>query len=112
MPGDFSGMVKKEWQQNKGMGKKKEAGKEVDFESALRELEGLTEEMEGGQMPLAELIQTYERGSHLLKYCQKALDEAREKIELIRAKGASAEDEETVEDEESDEPNDQDVRLF
>ena len=54
-----------------------------DFESALAELEGIVAAMEGGQMPLAESLQAYRRGAELVAYCQGALKDAQQQIEIL-----------------------------
>jgi exodeoxyribonuclease VII small subunit len=54
------------------------------FEEALAELEELVREMESDQMPLEELIRNYEKGSELFRHCEKSLDEAEDRISIIR----------------------------
>ncbi|MEM7601169.1 MAG: exodeoxyribonuclease VII small subunit [Verrucomicrobiota bacterium] len=54
------------------------------FEDALSQLEELVREMESDQMPLEELIQNFEEGTRLFKVCEKRLDEAQGRIEIIR----------------------------
>lgn len=54
-----------------------------DFESALAELEGIVAAMEGGQLPLAESLQAYRRGAELVAYCQGALKDAQQQIEIL-----------------------------
>ncbi|MEM6278924.1 MAG: exodeoxyribonuclease VII small subunit [Verrucomicrobiota bacterium] len=60
------------------------AADEPAFEDALSELENLVREMESDQMPLEELIQNYEKGTHLYQLCEKRLGEAQGRIEIIR----------------------------
>lgn len=57
---------------------------ETSFEEALERLEGLVREMEAEQMPLESLIQNYEEGTKLFQLCEKRLDEAEGRIEIIR----------------------------
>jgi len=40
--------------------------------------------MEGGKVPLSELVAQFEEGSRLLKHCQSRLKEAELKIEQLR----------------------------
>lgn len=54
------------------------------FEEALSQLEELVREMESDQMPLEELIKNYEKGTRLFQSCEKQLDEAQGRIEIIR----------------------------
>lgn len=54
-----------------------------DFEAALAELEGLVASMEGGQLPLKESLAAYRRGAELLAFCQAALKDAQQEIEIL-----------------------------
>ena len=69
------------------------AGKKqgVDFEAALEELEGLVERMEEGQMSLEESLKTYERGIELSRACQKSLDAAEQRIQVLTENDGDAE---------------------
>jgi exodeoxyribonuclease VII small subunit len=53
------------------------------FETALNELEDLVATMEGGQLPLAESLAAYKRGAALLAYCQAALKDAQQQVEVL-----------------------------
>jgi exodeoxyribonuclease VII small subunit len=53
------------------------------FENALSELEDLVATMEGGQLPLAESLAAYKRGAALLAYCQAALKDAQQQVEVL-----------------------------
>ncbi|HDT12041.1 MAG TPA: exodeoxyribonuclease VII small subunit [Candidatus Marinimicrobia bacterium] len=53
------------------------------FEEALNELETLLTRLESGDVPLDEMLELYERGVTLSKYCRKALEHAREKLQII-----------------------------
>lgn len=54
------------------------------FEEALKQLEDIVEAMEGGEVPLAELLSKYEEGTKLLKVCETRLKDAEMKIELLK----------------------------
>lgn len=54
------------------------------FEEALAQLEEMVEDMESDQIPLEELIRKYEEGTRLYRICEKRLDEAQGRIEIIR----------------------------
>ncbi|MCC6867784.1 MAG: exodeoxyribonuclease VII small subunit [Burkholderiales bacterium] len=54
-----------------------------DFESALAELEAVVAAMEGGQMALADSLAAYQRGAELVAYCQAALKDAQQQIEIL-----------------------------
>lgn len=60
------------------------ADSELPFEEALAQLEELVGEMESDQMPLDALIRNYEKGTSLFQVCEKRLDEAEGRIEIIR----------------------------
>lgn len=60
--------------------------REFDFEGALRELEGLVERMEKGEMCLEEALQSFERGIQLTRSCQKALSDAEQKVQILLEK--------------------------
>ena len=55
----------------------------VSFESALAELEGIVSKMEGGQLPLKESLASYQRGAFLLAFCQNALKEAQQQVQVL-----------------------------
>lgn len=63
----------------------------VDFESALEELEGLVERMEEGDLSLEESLKTYERGIELSRACQKSLDAAEQRIQILTEKDGATE---------------------
>jgi len=54
-----------------------------NFEESVKELENLIEDLEKGDIPLEEAIEKFEKGVSLIKYCNKKLDEAERKIEII-----------------------------
>lgn len=51
----------------------------------MAELEALTRAMEDEQLPLGDLVKSFERGQDLLNYCEEALGSAEKQIELIQA---------------------------
>jgi exodeoxyribonuclease VII small subunit len=60
-----------------------EADDAPSFEQALAGLETIVEAMEHEQLPLEDLVAYYEKGSALLDRCEKILQAARGRIELI-----------------------------
>jgi exodeoxyribonuclease VII small subunit len=56
---------------------------ELDFESALEDLEGLVESMEAGEMSLEESLRAFERGIKLTRHCQSALKAAELKVRML-----------------------------
>lgn len=54
-----------------------------DFEKSLDELEGLVARMEQGELSLEDSVRAFERGMHLYQHCQRALDEAELRVDLM-----------------------------
>ena len=79
----------------------KSAGPPTSFEAALAELETIVGTMEGGQVPLADSLAAYKRGAELLQYCQTALRDAQQQVQILEKgvlkafapEGAEADDE-------------------
>lgn len=59
--------------------------KNMPFEAALSELEGIVQKLESGAAALEESIALYERGAALKAHCDATLKAAQEKIEKIVA---------------------------
>lgn len=57
--------------------------KDLSFEDALVELEGIVRNLETGNTKLEDSITAYERGTELKKHCEKKLKDAQAKIEKI-----------------------------
>ena len=53
------------------------------FEAALAELETLVGRMESGELPLQESLAAYKRGAELLAYCQTALKDAQQQVQVL-----------------------------
>ena len=53
------------------------------YEQALAELDRLVAQMEGGQLPLDQLLDTYRRGAELLAYCRGRLQAVEEQVKLL-----------------------------
>jgi exodeoxyribonuclease VII small subunit len=68
--------------------KAKPPGSELNFEKAMSRLEAIVEQMEGGKLPLEDLIVRYEEGMNLVKICQERLTSAEQKIEIIARNSA------------------------
>ena len=56
---------------------------EIQFEEALKKLEGIVGELESGDLPLEKSLARYEEGVGLIRHCQKKLAEAKKKIEIL-----------------------------
>lgn len=62
----------------------------LSFEKALEELERLVERMEEGELTLEESLRTYERGIYLSRACQRALDQAEQRIQVLTEQDGQA----------------------
>jgi exodeoxyribonuclease VII small subunit len=55
----------------------------ANYEQALAELESLVAAMEGGQLPLDGLLQSYKRGADLLNYCRERLQAVESQVKVL-----------------------------
>jgi exodeoxyribonuclease VII small subunit len=55
----------------------------ASYEQALAELDRLVAQMEGGQLPLDELLDGYRRGAELLGYCRERLQGVEEQVRVL-----------------------------
>jgi exodeoxyribonuclease VII small subunit len=53
------------------------------FEAALAELETIVATMEDGRLPLADALAAYRRGAELLQFCQAALKDAEQQVQIL-----------------------------
>lgn len=58
--------------------------KEMTFETAMTRLEEIVRQLESGKATLDESLTLYEEGIALVKLCSGRLDEAEQKIRIIR----------------------------
>lgn len=56
---------------------------DLDFETALVKLKKIVEELEKGGLSLDKTLAEFNQGMQLLKFCNKKLDKAENKIELM-----------------------------
>jgi len=63
--------------------KEKEKEPEIRFEKALEELKGIVEKLEGGDLELEESLKMFERGVRLMAVCQKKLEDAERRVEIV-----------------------------
>ena len=71
------------------------------FEHNLAELEKIVEQLESGDLELADSMEKFKRGVELSKSCRTMLDEAQQTIEEISASAPPAPGEDTPPDETS-----------
>jgi exodeoxyribonuclease VII small subunit len=60
--------------------------KPKDFETALQRLEEIVRKLDSGDLPLASLLEVYEEGVTLSRFCQTKLEEAERKVEILNKK--------------------------
>jgi len=53
------------------------------FETAMKQLEQIVQELETGDMPLEKAIKKFEEGIQISKYCSGKLDESEKRITLL-----------------------------
>jgi exodeoxyribonuclease VII small subunit len=63
--------------------KKKSKPSLGNFEASMDELESLVARMESGELTLEESLEYFERGIKQVRDCQKALDEAEQKVKIL-----------------------------
>ena len=55
----------------------------ASYELALQELEQLIASLEGGQLPLDQLLVGYQRGNALLQFCKARLEAVQDQIKVL-----------------------------
>jgi len=55
----------------------------ASYEQALAELDRLVQQMEGGQLPLDQLLDGYRRGADLLAFCRSRLQAVEEQVKVL-----------------------------
>ena len=60
--------------------------KAASFEQSLSDLETLVNKMEHGDLSLDESLSAFETGVKLTRECQKMLDEAEQKVQILTEK--------------------------
>ncbi len=54
-----------------------------DFESALKSLEEIVSQLEGGDLTLDRALELFEQGVKLSRFCSEKLEEAERKVEVL-----------------------------
>lgn len=57
-----------------------------NFESSIKELEEIAEKLSDGEVSLDEAIELFENGMKLSKSCQKMLEDAEKKVNILLEK--------------------------
>lgn len=55
----------------------------LTFEGALQKLEKLVDEMEGGTLPLGEMMKRFEEGRKFSAFCTTELESIRQRVEKV-----------------------------
>ncbi|MCV2367609.1 exodeoxyribonuclease VII small subunit [Roseateles oligotrophus] len=55
----------------------------TSYEHALGELERLVADMEAGQLPLDQLLESYRRGAELLGFCRSRLQAVEQQVKVL-----------------------------
>lgn len=55
----------------------------MKFEEAMEKLQKITQELEGEDLPLEEALQKFEEGMKLVSFCERKLEEAEKKIQVL-----------------------------
>ena len=66
--------------------KKSEAAKKPDFEYSLARLEEIVKKLEGANLSLDDAMKLFEEGVQLSRDCQKYLEQAEGKVEILLKK--------------------------
>jgi exodeoxyribonuclease VII small subunit len=61
---------------------------ETHFEQSLQALEGLVNQLERGDLPLAEALTVFEKGVALTRSCHTALAAAQQRVEILLKDGS------------------------
>tara|TARA_B100000405_G_scaffold206468_1_gene145190 strand:+ start:66 stop:299 length:234 start_codon:yes stop_codon:yes gene_type:complete len=57
--------------------------KEIDFEKALEQLEGIVEDLESGDLSLENSLKSFEKGIKLARQCQEQLSKAELQVQKL-----------------------------
>jgi exodeoxyribonuclease VII small subunit len=61
--------------------------KPAPFEAGLQELESVVKQLEGGELPLEQSLELFEKGMKLSETCRKQLEEAETRVEILVKRG-------------------------
>ncbi|MCK4838825.1 MAG: exodeoxyribonuclease VII small subunit [Desulfobulbaceae bacterium] len=62
------------------------------FEDSLAKLENITEELESGDLSLEESLKRFDEGVKLAEFCNRKLDEAQQKVNILLKKNGVQEE--------------------
>jgi len=58
--------------------------KKLSFEQSMERLEAIVKQLEKGEAPLSESLALFEEGTALISVCGKMLDEAEQKVVMLK----------------------------
>ena len=61
---------------------------ELPFEEAIKRLEALVRELEGGNAPLDQSLKLFEEGVRLVSSCKEQLDKAEQRVRFLMESGS------------------------
>lgn len=53
------------------------------FEQAMQELDEIVSQMEGGDLPLEQMLAAYKRGAQLVQFCRQQLEQAQMEVKKL-----------------------------
>jgi exodeoxyribonuclease VII small subunit len=56
---------------------------EKNFENAMKRLEEIVQDLEGGDLSLEESLKVFEEGMNLIKFCSEKLEEVEQRVTLL-----------------------------
>ena len=77
--------------------------KNISFETSLKRLEDIVNEMENSQLEIDKAMKLFEEGISLVNQCSSKLDETKKKIEILVEKNGKLEKEKFTKKEGNDE---------
>jgi exodeoxyribonuclease VII small subunit len=54
-----------------------------NYETAIAELEALVDRLDSGEMPLEQMLSSYQRGAQLLQFCRERLQAVEDQIKVL-----------------------------
>jgi len=66
------------------------SGKADSFEKNLERLDAIVSELESADLPLEKALQLYEEGMQLSAACQRQLEEAEGRVEILKKRAGGA----------------------
>lgn len=60
----------------------------ASYGEAVQQLEQLIAQLESGQLPLEQLLEQYQRGAELLRYCRERLQAVEGQVKVLDESGA------------------------